>query len=57
MSKINYNCIPGLKSIKFNTIQEQGIFFLALTQEQINSAFSSSKMQYNLYLEILQRFI
>ena len=54
--KLIIDCIPGLKSIKFNTIQEQGIFFLALTQEQINSAFSSSKMQYNLYLEILQRF-
>jgi len=54
--KLILSCIPGLKLIKFSSLQEQGIFFSALSQEQINSAFSSEKMQFRLYLEILQRF-
>ena len=54
--KLILSCIPGLKTIKFSSIEEQGIFFSALSQEQIDSAFSSEKMQFKLYLEILQRF-
>ena len=54
--KLILSCIPGLKTIKFSSIDEQGIFFSALSQEQIDSAFSSEKMQFKLYLEILQRF-
>ena len=54
--KIILSCIPGLNKIKFSSDQEQGIFFSALTQEQIDLAFSSQKMQYKYYLEILQRF-
>ena len=54
--KLIISCMPGHKKIKFSTIQEQDIFFSALTQEQIESAFSSEKMQFQLYLEILQRF-
>jgi hypothetical protein len=54
--KLILSCIPGLKTIKFSSIEEQGIFFSALSQDQIDSAFSSEKMQYKLYLEILQRF-
>jgi hypothetical protein len=54
--KLILSCIPGLKTIKFSSIEEQGIFFSALSQDQIDSAFSSEKMQFKLYLEILQRF-
>ena len=54
--KLILSCIPGLKTLKFPSIEEQGIFFSALSQEQIDSAFSSEKMQFKLYLEILQRF-
>ena len=54
--KLILSCIPGLKTLKFSSIEEQGIFFSALSQEQIDSAFSSEKMQFKLYLEILQRF-
>ena len=45
-----------IKTIKFSSTEEQGLFFSALSQEQIDSAFSSEKMQFRLYLEILQRF-
>ena len=54
--KLIIGCIPGHKKIKFSSFQEQDIFFAALTQEQIESAFSSEKMQFQLYLDILQRF-
>ena len=54
--KLIIGCIPGHKKIKFSSFQEQDIFFAALTQEQIESAFSSEKMQFQIYLDILQRF-
>ena len=54
--KLIMSCIPGLKTLKFSSTEEQGLFFSALSQEQIDSAFSSEKMQFRLYLEILQRF-
>ena len=54
--KLILSCIPGMKDIRFSSFKEQNIFFGALTQEQINSSFSNEKMQFNFYLEILQRF-
>ena len=54
--KLIIGCIPGHKKIRFSSFQEQDIFFAALTQEQIESAFSSEKMQFQIYLDILQRF-
>ena len=53
--KLILSCIPGYKSIKFSSLKDQSIFFSALSQEQINSAFSSEKMQLRLYLDIFQR--
>ena len=49
------SCIPGFKNIHFSEQKEKIYFFEGLTDEQINLAFSSKKMQINLYLEILQR--
>ena len=49
------SCIPGYKNIHFSDQKEKIYFFEGLTDEQINLAFSSKKMQINLYLEILQR--
>ena len=49
------SCVPGYKSIHFSDPKEKIYFFEGLTDQQINLAFSSKKMQFNLYLEILQR--
>lgn len=49
------SCIPGCGKIRFTDQKEKNLFFEALTEEQINIAFSSKKMELNLYLEILQR--
>ena len=49
------SCIPGYKTINFSSLEEQSLFFTSLTQEQIDSAFSSEKWQFRMYLEILQR--
>lgn len=53
--KLILSCIPEYKNIHFSDEKEKIYFFEGLTNEQINSAFLSQKMQYNLYLEILQR--
>ena len=53
--KLIISCIPGYKNIHFSDQKEKIYFFEGLSQEQINLAFASKKMQYNLYLEILQR--
>ena len=49
------SCVPGYKSIHFSDPKEKIYFFEGLTDQQINLAFSSKQMQFNLYLEILQR--
>lgn len=49
------SCIPGYKDIHFSNPKEKIYFFEGLTTEQINLAFSSKKMENNIYLEILQR--
>ena len=49
------SCIPMCSAIRFSDSKEKSIFFEALTNEQINSAFSSKKMELRIYLEILQR--
>lgn len=49
------SCIPGYKDIHFSDPKAKIYFFEGLTTEQINMAFSSKKMELNLYLEILQR--
>ena len=53
--KLILSCIPGYKSVHFNNQNDENIFFESLSDEQINIAFASKKMQYQLYLEILQR--
>ena len=53
--KLILSCVPGYKTIKFSSPQEQTIFFMNLTPEQINLAFASEKMQFRLFLEITQR--
>jgi hypothetical protein len=53
--KLIMSCIPGYKTINFSSLEEQSLFFTSLTQEQIDSAFSSEKWQFRMYLEILQR--
>ena len=53
--KLILSCIPGFKSIHFSNQKDENLFFENLSDEQINLAFSSKKMQYQLYLEILQR--
>ena len=53
--KLIMSCIPGYKTINFSSPEEQSLFFTSLTQEQIDSAFSSEKWQFRMYLEILQR--
>ena len=53
--KLILSCIPGFKSVHFSNQNDENLFFESLSDEQINLAFSSKKMQYQLYLEILQR--
>lgn len=53
--KLIISCVPGFKNVHFSDQKEKIYFFEGLTPEQINLAFSSKKMQLNLYLEILQR--
>jgi hypothetical protein len=53
--KLILSCIPGYKSVHFSNQKDENIFFESLSDEQINIAFASKKMQYQLYLEILQR--
>ena len=53
--KLILSCIPGYKTIRFSSQEEQSVFFSALTPEQINLAFSSEKMQFQYFLEITQR--
>ena len=47
-------CIPEYKDKHFKTQKEMSDYFDNLTNEQINLAFSSKKMEYRLMLEILQ---
>lgn len=49
------SCLPDYKNIHFSDQKERNYFFEGLSIEQINLAFSSKKMELNLYLEILQR--
>lgn len=53
--KLILSCVPGYKNINFTDQKEKTYFFEGLTNEQINLAFSSKKMELNLFLEILQR--
>ena len=53
--KLILSCLPGYKTINFTSQQDQWLFFSNLTPEQINLAFSSEKMQFRLFLEIIQR--
>jgi hypothetical protein len=53
--KLILSCIPGYKIVHFSNQNDENIFFESLSDEQINIAFASKKMQYQLYLEILQR--
>ena len=48
------SCLPEYKNIHFPNPEEKAFFFDGLTNEQINIAFSSKKMELRLYLEILQ---
>jgi hypothetical protein len=49
------SCLPDYKNIHFSDQKEKNYFFEGLTNEQMNLAFSSKKMELHLYLEILQR--
>jgi len=53
--KLILSCIPGYKTINFPSLQEQSSYFESVSQDQINSAFASEKMQFRLFLEIVQR--
>lgn len=53
--KLILSCIPGYKNVHFKTPEDKNYFFETLTEEQINLAFSSKKMEFQIYLEILQR--
>ena len=53
--KLILSCVPNYKTIRFSSIEEQSLFFQALSQDQIDSALSSEKWQFRIYLEILQR--
>lgn len=48
------SCLPEYKNIHFPNPEEKAFFFDGLTDDQINIAFSSKKMELRLYLEILQ---
>ena len=48
------SCLPEYKNIHFPNPEEKAFFFDGLTNDQINIAFSSKKMELRLYLEILQ---
>lgn len=48
------SCLPEYKNIHFPNPEEKSFFFDGLTDDQINIAFSSKKMELRFYLEILQ---
>ena len=48
-------CLPNFNNIHTKEMGTKPIFFDALNDEQINSAFESPKMDYKYYLEILQK--
>ena len=53
--KLILSCLPGYQNIHFSDQNEKTYFFEGLTDEQINLAFASKKMELHLNLEILQK--
>ena len=48
-------CLPNFNNVHIKEFESKRFFFEALTEDQINKAFESSKMDYKYHLEILQK--